>query len=90
MVIIAAQELIAELAIVGQLSVECETEPLMLLQVVTLERLRITAVILATGGVSHVPDRSTSRVLAHQTFALPGMRKSKDFTNRPHFFVCVD
>ena len=55
-VVLVGQQLLAELGVVGQLAVEGEAEPLVLLDVVPLEGLGVTAVVAAAGGIADVAD----------------------------------
>ena len=59
MMIIVRQQFIAELRVICELAVERETEPLVLLQVLPLERLRVVQVVLPTRGISNMTDRRT-------------------------------
>ena len=63
-VIVVRQQLVAQLGVVRQLPVEAEAEPLVLLQMVPLERLGVAEVVLAAGGVAHVPDRRPAGAVA--------------------------
>ncbi len=74
MVIIVAEQAIAQLLVVRQLPIEAEAEPLVLDQVVPFERLRVAAIIFATRGVTHMPNRRVTRVFPHQILTLGAMR----------------
>ena len=84
------EQLLAEVHVVGQLPVEGEAEPLVLLDVVALERLGVAAIVLAAGGIADVPDGRPAGVLLHQVFVLAAMVQSKDLADVPHFLVGVD
>ena len=57
----SASSSVAQLRVVGQLAVEGEAEPLVLLDVVPLEGLGVAAVVRPAGGVADVADRRPAR-----------------------------
>ena len=77
MVVIIRQQLVAQLCVVRQLPVERETKPLVLLQVVTFEGLRIVEIVLAAGRIAHVPDRGPARIPFHDAFGLAAVTQPK-------------
>ena len=83
-VVVVRQQLVAQLGVVRQLAVEAEAEPLVLLQVVPLERLGVAEVVLAAGGVAHVPDRRPPGVLRHDALGLAAMAQPKHLAHRAH------
>ncbi len=76
--------------IVGQLPVEGEAEPLVLLDVVAFEGLGVAAVVLAAGGVADVSDRRPARILLHQALELAAMAEAEDLAHAAHVLVGVD
>ena len=88
--VVIGQQGLSQLAIVGQLAVEAEAKPFSLLQMVTLERLGIAAILLATGGVSNVPDGGPAFVLLHQRFGFAPMTQPKHFRHAPQLAVGID
>ncbi len=76
-VVAVGQQALAQFLIVGQLAVEGEAEPLVLLQVVPLERLGVAAVFGAAGGVADVADGGPAGVLRHQAFVLAAMAQAE-------------
>ena len=76
-VVVVGQQLVAELGVVGQLAVEAEAEPLVLLQVVPLERLGVVEVVLPAGGVANVADRRPAGVALHDALGLAAMAQAK-------------
>ena len=89
-VVVIVEQLLAQVHVVGQLPIERETEPLVLLDVVALERLGVAAIVLAAGGVAHVADGRPAGILLHQALVLAAMVQAKDFADVPHFLVGVD
>ena len=89
-VVVVAQQLVAELHVVGQLAVEGETEPLVLLDVVPLEGLGVTAVLRPAGRIADVADGRPARVLVHQALVLGPMAHAEDLGDRAHLLVGVD
>ncbi len=84
------QEMVAERRVVGELPVECKAEPLVLPQMMPLERLSIALVISPTRGIPDVPDRGRPRILLHDGFGLGGMGELEYFAHRPYILVRVD
>ncbi len=84
------EQFLAEVHVVGQLTIERETEPLVLLDVVAFERLGIAAVVLAAGGVAHVADRRPARIFLHQALVLAAMVEPEHLAHVPHLFVGVN
>ena len=89
-VVVIVQQLLAEVHVVGQLAVEGEAEPLVLLDVVALERLGVAAVVLAAGGVADVADGRPAGVFLHQALVLAAMAQPKNLADVPHLLVGVD
>ena len=89
-IVAVGQQLVAQLGVVGQLAVEAEAEPLVLLQMVPLERLGVAAVVRAAGGVANVADRRPAGVLRHQALGLAAMAEPKDFADAAHLLVGVE
>ena len=85
----SASRLGLQFAIIGQLAVEAEAEPFVLLQMVPLERLGVTAVFGAAGGIAHVADGRPAGVLLHQAFVLAAMVHAENFADAAHVFVRV-
>ena len=81
-----AEDLVAELRIVGQLPVEGEAEPLAFFDVPVFERLGVAAVLLAAGGVAHVADRGRAGVPPHDRLELGAVVEPKHLADRPHVF----
>jgi hypothetical protein len=77
---------ISELCVVRELTVEAKTEPLVFVDVLSFEGLRVTLVILSARGISNVPDRGAARVSLHDRLTFTAMRQSKDFCNGPDIF----
>ena len=67
-----------------------ETEPLVLLHVMPLERLGIAAIFRAAGGVSHLADGRPARVLAHQALGLAAMIQPKDLVHATQILEGID
>ena len=84
------KNLVPELGIIGQLSIEGETEPLALLDVVSLKRLGVAAVVFAASRIAHMANRGMSRILPHQLFVRLLAVEVKHLRHGPHFFVGVD
>ena len=84
------QNLLAQLGVIRELSVEGETEPLRLFDVVPLKGLRIAAVVLAARGVADMPDGRRPRILPHQSLVLLSMMQVKDLVDRPDVLVRID
>ncbi len=76
--------------VVGQLAVEGEAEPLVLLHVLPLERLGVAAVFGAAGGVADMADRRPAGMVLHQAFVLAPVAHAKDFADAAHLLVGVD
>ena len=89
-VVVVGEQLLAELAVVGQLAVEAEAEPFVFLQMVPLERLGVAEVVGPAGGIPHMPDGGAARVFLHQAFVLAAMAHPKDFGDAADLFVGVD
>jgi hypothetical protein len=60
------------------------------LQMVSFEELRETAVVTSAGGVTHVANGCSAGVLAHQTVGFAAMIKSKRLIDRTQFAISVD
>ena len=89
-VVVVGQQLRPQLRVVGQLAVEGEAEPLVLLDVVPLERLGVAAVVGPAGGVADVADRRPAGVFLHQALVLGPMVHAEDLADRADFLVGVD
>ena len=89
-IVVVVQKLLAQVPIVGQLPVEGEAEPLVLLDVVPLEGLGRAAVVLAAGGVADVADRRPAGVVLHQALELAAMAQAKDLAHVAQVLVGVD
>ncbi len=89
-VVVIVEQLLAQVQVVGQLPVEGKTEPLVLLDVVAFEGLRVAAIVLAAGGIADVTDGRPTGVLLHQVLVLAAVVQTKDFADVPHFLVGVD
>ena len=85
-----AQQAVAQLLVVGQLAVEREAEPLVLLQMMPLERLSVAAVVRPAGGVADVTDARATGVLVHQLVALQPMGQAENFGDGADLLVSVD
>lgn len=83
------QQLVAELGVVGQLPVEGKTEPLVLFDVRSLERLGVVAVIGAAGGISDVPDCRRAPVLPHEAVVLAAVVQTEDFGHASHVLIGI-
>ena len=83
MVVGIGQQVLAQLLIVGQLAVEGEAEPLLLLHVVPLERLGVAAVVAAAGGVADMADGGPAGVAPHQAFGLAAVAEAKNLAHPP-------
>ena len=86
----SASSSLAQLGVVGQLPVEAEREPLVLLQMLPLERLGIVQVLGPAGGVAHVADRRPAGVLLHQALELAAVAHAKDFADAAQVLVGVE
>ena len=89
-VVVIVEQLLAEVHVVGQLPVEGEAEPLVLLDVVALEGLGVAAVVLAAGGVADVADGRPAGILLHQALVLAAMAQPEDLADVAHVLVGVD
>ena len=65
-VLVFRQQFITQLLVVGQLAIKGKTEPLGFLNMVSLERLSVIAIIGAAGCVTDMSDCSLTGVLFHQ------------------------
>ena len=81
------QQLRAQLAVVGQLPVVAQAEPLPLFEIVPLQRLGVVAIFLAAGGVTHVPNRRRACKLLHQPFVFGSMAHPKHVADAAQIFV---
>ena len=90
MVVVVVEQLLAKILVVGQLAVEGEAEPLVLLDMVPLEGLGVAAVVLTAGGVADVPDRRSAGVLVHQALEFAPVVEPEDLANVADVFVGVD
>ncbi len=86
----AGQQVLPQLLIVGQLAVEGEAEPLVLLHVLPLERLGVAAVFGPAGGVTHLADGGTAGVFAHQALRLAAMAEPEHFADAAQVLEGVD
>ena len=86
----AAEYALPQFLVVGQLAVETEAEPLVLLEMMSLEGLRVATVFCATGRISDMTDAGLPGVLPHEPFALLTVLQAKDLTNRPNIVVGID
>ena len=84
------QDFLPQFLIVGQLAVEAEGKPLVLLNVLPLERLGVPAIVGPAGGVPHVADGRHARVLVHQGRGLSLMVQMKDLGDGPDILVRVE
>ena len=87
MVVAVGQQLLAQLDVVGQLPVEAEAEPLVLLEMLPLERLGVAAVVGPAGGVADVPDRRPAGVFLHQALELAAMAHAEHFAHAADLLV---
>ncbi len=90
MVVVIVEQLLAEVHVVGQLPIEGETEPLVLLDMLPLEGLGAAAIVGAAGGVADVADGGPARVFLHQALVLAAMVEPKNLADIPQFLVGVD
>jgi hypothetical protein len=77
MVLIVGEDFGPQLHVIGQLPVEPEGKPFPLLDVRTLQRLGIAAVLGAAGGVADVADGGSAGVLRHQSLVLAAVAEAK-------------
>ena len=84
------ENLLPQLLEIGELSVEAECEPLVLLDVVPLERLSVSAIIAATCGVPHVTNGRHTGVLVHQGRCLFLMVEVEDLGDGADILVRID
>ena len=89
MIVRFVQQFVGQFAIVGQLTVESEREPLAAVKVVIFKRLSVAAIVFAAGGVADVADRCRTRVLFHQRIGFGGVREPKHFLDRAQLAVGV-
>ena len=55
-----------------------------------LKRLGVAAIVFATGGITHVPDRRITQILLHQRFSLRIVRQPKNLLDAAQFSIGVD
>ncbi len=89
-VVAVGQEIAAEFLVIGQLPVKGKAEPLVPLQVMPLERLRVAAILGPAGRIAHVADRRAAGVFVHQAFAFAAVAEAKDFADATQLLVRVD
>ena len=88
-VVVVVEQLLAKIHVIGQLAIECEAEPLVFLDVMPLERLGIAAVVLAAGGVTHMPNGCSAGILLHQTLVLTPVTEAKNLAHPTlHPYMC--
>ena len=90
MVVVVGQQLVAQLGIVGQLAVEAEAEPLVLLQVVPLERLGVVQIVLAARGITNVADGRPAGHPRHDALGLAAMAQLENLADGPDAAECVE
>ncbi len=84
------KNLFTQFQVVRELPVESETEPLRLFDMVPFERLRVTAVVLSAGGITHVPDGSRAGVSVHERVVLLMMAQVKNLGDAADLAMRVD
>src|SRR3972149_2903195 len=89
-IVFIIEQLFAQFHVIGQLSVEGETEPFMLFDVVAFERLCVTAVFQSAGGISNVSNSRSAAVFLHERLVLVAMPEAKYLVHAPRVFVRVD
>jgi len=89
-VVAVGQQPIAQRRVVGQLAVEGKAEPLVLPQMVPLERLGVALVVPAARGIPHMADRCQPGVFLHQRFAFARVGEPKYLAHRAHILVGVN
>ncbi len=89
MVIAIGQELRLQLFVICELAVEAEAEPLVLLQMMPLQRLGVIAVFLATRGITHMADGRPTGELLHQAFVFATVAHAKHFADATQIFVRI-
>jgi hypothetical protein len=90
MKITLGQNLLFQLLIVGELTVEAKREPLVLFDVMSLKRLSVSLIVGSTGGIAHVANRGNPRVLVHQSDGFVLMIQVEHFRDGADIFVGVD
>ena len=89
-VVSLAREFFFELLVVGQLTVETKTEPLVFVDVLALKGLSVVPVVLAAGRIPHVSDGCRADKLLHDRLVLAAMRETKDFADRSDVLVGIE
>jgi hypothetical protein len=86
-VVAVGQQIGLQFAIIRQLAVETKAEPLVLLQMMPLERLGVIPIVFAASGIAHMADGRPAGALFHQAFVFPGMAHAENFAHVSHIFV---
>ncbi len=89
-VVVAAEQMVAEVLDVGQLAVEGEGEPLPAASVVTLEGLGVRGVVLPAGGIASVADGGLAGVLFENGQGFGRMRQAEDVRDDADVLVGID
>ena len=69
---------------------KAKAEPLVLLDMMPLERLGVAAVVGPAGGVADVADGGHADVLLHQRFILAAVVEAKNLGDRADFLMGID
>ena len=89
MVVTIGQQLFLQNAVVGQLAVKAEAEPLAFVNMLAFERLRIISIVFAAGRVADVADRGVADQLTLDRFALRSMIQAKDLGDGTDVAACL-